>query len=132
MSFFEAIRSVFGKYCCFEGRACRSEYWFFTLFNIIVSFCISFLSSLLFGAGSTPGMLIAALWSLAVLLPGLGLCWRRLHDIGKSGASYFLGLIPLAGPFIILAYFCRDSEPGTNQYGPNPKEALQIGKNDTI
>lgn len=122
MSFSEAIQSAFSKYCCFSGRARRSEYWYFTLFNVIVSFAIGFLGAILFGDGSNAVTILSGIWTLAMLLPGLGLCWRRLHDIGKSGAWYFIGLIPLVGAILLLIWFCKDSQPGTNQYGPNPKE----------
>lgn len=46
---------------------------------------------------------------------------RRLHDIGKSGLFYLCILIPLVGPILLLVWFCKDSEPGENQFGPNPK-----------
>lgn len=62
------------------------------------------------------------LYSLAVLLPGLAVAVRRLHDIGKSGLFYLFVFIPLVGAIILLVWFCKDSEPGANAYGPNPKE----------
>lgn len=122
MSFKEAVQSAFGKYCCFSGRARRSEYWYFTLFNILASLVIGALCGMLFGSGSSTTTVVSGVWALAMLLPGLGLCWRRLHDIGKSGAWYLLIFVPLIGAIILLIWFCTDSQPGTNQYGPNPKE----------
>src|SRR3712207_8394042 len=62
------------------------------------------------------------LFRSALLLPGLAVCIRRLHDIGKKWTWIFMSLIPLAGPIIMIVYACRDSEPGENQFGPNPKE----------
>ena len=46
-----------------------------------------------------------------------------MHDIGKSGAYFFLSFIPLVGIIILLVFLCKDSDPGENQYGPNPKGA---------
>ena len=58
---------------------------------------------------------------LAVLCPSLALCFRRLHDIGKSGVWILVSLIPLVGWIWMLILLCKDSDPGANQYGENPK-----------
>lgn len=64
---------------------------------------------------------ISGLYSLAVLLPSLAVCWRRLHDIGKSGAWWLLVFVPLVGALILVIWFAKDTQPGENQYGPDPK-----------
>ena len=117
MSFGEAIQSVFSKYGTFTGRARRSEYWYFVLLTLIVSFVMGLLSEFLGSIGTT----LTGLWELASLVPSLAVVWRRLHDIGKSGGWYFIFLVPLVGWIILLVFLCRDSEPGDNQYGPDPK-----------
>ena len=117
MSFVDAIKSVFTQYVGFSGRARRSEYWFFCLFNIIVSCVLSALASKI-----SLLSLLSVVWSLAIFLPSLAVCIRRLHDIGKSGWWYLLAFIPLVGAIILIIWFCKDSEPGANAYGPNPKE----------
>ena len=123
MGFSEAISTVFSKYAVFEGRARRSEYWYFTLFNVIVEVVLGLLLQFTQGkSGSMIFILINAAYSLAVLIPSLAVAWRRLHDIGKPGYFYFIGLIPLVGTILMLIWYTRDSEPGTNMYGPNPKE----------
>lgn len=123
MGFSEAISTVFSKYAVFEGRARRSEYWYFTLFNVIVEVVLGLLLQFTQGkSGSMIFILINAAYSLAVLIPSLAVAWRRLHDIGKPGYFYFIGLIPLVGTILMLLWYTRDSEPGTNMYGPNPKE----------
>ena len=126
MTIKEAIISVFTNYATFSGRARRSEYWFFALFNSIVSSALSILGRNIFGDGSSVNLftMLASLYSLAVLLPGLAVTWRRLHDVGKSGANYFWVLLPIVGWIILIVYLCRDSQPGENQYGPNPKEPV--------
>ena len=123
MGFKEAVVSVLSKYADFTGRARRSEYWYFALFTMLISMVLGLLAGIA-GDGVLSKIItgISGLVSLGLFVPGLAVCWRRLHDIGKSGAFYFLGLIPLVGAIILIVWFCQDSQPGTNQYGPNPKE----------
>ena len=117
MNFVDAVKTCFTKYVDFNGRARRSEYWFFCLFNMLVSIVASTVDNLL---GIT---VISALASLALLLPGLGVCVRRLHDIGKKWTWILISLIPIAGAIWLIVLLCKDSDPGENQFGPNPKEA---------
>ena len=118
MGFGEAIQSVFSKYATFSGRARRSEYWYFVLLQVIVT---AVLNGLYSATESVAFSAILVLFDLALLLPSLAVCWRRLHDIGKSGGYYFFILIPLVGWILLLVWMCQDSQPGANQYGPNPK-----------
>ena len=119
MNFTEAVTSVFTNYATFSGRARRSEYWYFFLFNFIVNLVLNTLSRLTHGSAIIA--IISVIYSLAVLVPSLAVVWRRLHDLGKSGAYFFFIFIPLAGPFILLYWLCQDSQPGESEYGPNPK-----------
>ena len=163
MSFGEAIKSVFTKYATFSGRARRSEFWYFMLFNFLVSFVLSLIPYL---------SILSSLWALAVLIPTLAVTVRRFHDIGKSGWKYLYFLIPgliyvgylmyfiftVAFPYIKdgsldtelmtellssnvsslviigvlgliaiitwiiwIVWMARDSEPGENKWGHNPK-----------
>ena len=116
MSFVEAIKSVFTQSVGFSGRARRSEYWYFTLFQCVISGVLSGLAqqSNIFG-------ILGGIFSLAVLLPSLAVSFRRLHDIGKSAWWLLLALIPVVGAIILIVFCCKDSEPGENAYGPNPK-----------
>ena len=110
---------VLKKYAVFSGRARRTEYWMFVLFNFIISMAIGFIGRLL---GAEHLMLgLSVVYSLVILLPGLAVLVRRLHDTGKSGGWFFICLVPLAGPIILLVFLASDSTPGDNQYGPNPK-----------
>jgi len=115
MSFMQAVSTCFHKYADFSGRARRSEYWYFTLFNFIVSFV---LTAVLGEAGST----ISGIYSLVTLVPGLAVCWRRMHDIGKPGAYSLLVLLPIVGWILVLVWYCKDSEPGSNAFGAYPKQ----------
>lgn len=115
VTFQEAIKSGFNKYCCFTGRASRSEYWWWVLFTFIVGAIVG----VVFGDGTT-GTIISGLVSLALFLPGLGLGVRRLHDIGRSGWAILLALIPIVGAIILIIWFIKDSDPTPNAYGPVP------------
>lgn len=106
------------QYTDFSGRARRKEFWMFYLFNIIASCIASVLDSVI-GTGG----ILAAIYALGVLLPNLAVGVRRLHDIGKSGWNWLWAFIPLIGAIVVLVWFCKDSQPGDNQYGPNPKMA---------
>ncbi|HOK77375.1 MAG TPA: DUF805 domain-containing protein [Verrucomicrobiota bacterium] len=105
------------KYAVFEGRARRREYWFFVLFNLIISFVLGFIEGLFGGPG-----VLGAIYGLAVLIPGIAVAVRRLHDTGRSGWWLLIGLVPVVGFIVLLVFMVMDSTPGPNQYGPNPKE----------
>ena len=110
-------------YADFNGRARRSEYWYFALFNLIISFVIGFTFGVIAGILDMPALdNLTYLWSLVVFIPGLAVSVRRLHDIGRSGWWLLLSLIPLVGSIILIIWCCFDSQPGANQYGSNPKE----------
>ena len=114
--------AVLKKYAVFEGRARRKEYWFFLLFNIIALLIATLLDNLLKTTfENLPYGWIYLLYALTVMIPSLALVVRRLHDVGKSGWWFFIGLIPLIGGIWLLVLVLTDSQPGDNQYGPNPK-----------
>lgn len=122
MGFMDAVKKCFQNYATFSGRARRAEYWYFMLFNMIVSGVLGLLGTMA-GKGSFSTMLqgLASLYSLATFIPGLAVAWRRLHDIGRSGGYWFFILIPLAGPIILLVWLARAGDRGDNAYGPDPK-----------
>ncbi len=109
--------AVLQKYAVFDGRARRKEYWMFVLFHIIIAIVISLIE----GSLGSPGIL-STLYGLAVLLPGIGVSIRRLHDTGRSGWWVLIGLIPILGAIVLLVFMVQDGEAGENQYGQNPKE----------
>ncbi len=120
MSFMESIRTCFSKYATFSGRARRSEYWWFVLMNMIVSSALARLSQI--GGGSKLFEAMASLWSLGLLVPGIAVAVRRLHDVGKSGWNYLWVLLPIVGWILLLVWAARPGMEGTNQYGPDPKD----------
>lgn len=116
VSFMEAVNRAFNNYCCFTGRASRSEYWWFALFCAAIAWLLSGLILL----NPTVGKIVNFVYSAIILLPSLGLCVRRLHDIGKSGWWYLIGFIPVVGIILLIVWFCKPSQPGPNQWGPEP------------
>ena len=130
--------SVLKNYATFRGRARRSEYWYFALFNFIFAIIAAILDTLvgssftietINGPVQTGYGFIYMIYTLAMFIPGLSVAVRRLHDIGKSGWYILVVLIPLAGFIWLLVLLFTDSEPGNNKYGPNPKG---IGNFDEI
>lgn len=122
MSFGEAVKTCLSKYATFKGRARRSEYWWFWLFAFIlglaavcVDMSMGWMSEDL-GIGTCSGIL-----SLALFLPGLAAAVRRLHDTGRSGWWYLIGLIPLIGSIVLLVFLVLDSKVGENRFGQSPK-----------
>jgi uncharacterized membrane protein YhaH (DUF805 family) len=107
---------VLKKYAVFSGRARRQEYWMFFLFNMAAAIIVAILDNVL---GTYP--LLYAIYALAVLLPGLGVAIRRLHDTGKSGWWLFIGIVPLIGGIWLIVLMATEGQPQPNQYGPSPK-----------
>lgn len=118
MNMNQAISNVFKNFATFEGRARRSEYWYFMLFLWLVNFVVS----VMYGAVDYYTVsAILSLWNLAMLIPSMAVCWRRLHDTGRSGVYWLFNLIPVAGQIILIIWCTEDSQPGDNIYGRNPK-----------
>ena len=112
---------VLKKYAVFSGRARRMEYWMFALFNTIIGFVLGIIEGIAGIAPETDESVLAILYTLAILLPTLAVGVRRLHDTGRTGWWTLILLVPLLGPIVTTVFFLQDSQPGENQYGPNPK-----------
>ncbi len=114
--------AVVKKYAVFSGRARRKEYWMFCLFNFLFIVGAILLDNLLGTAIKGIGYgLIYGLYVLAMLLPSFGVGIRRMHDVGKSGWFFLIGLIPIVGSIWILILLCSDGNAAENKYGLNPK-----------
>jgi len=119
VTFQEAVRMAINKnYCNFSGRASRSEFWWFFLFSFLLSVAISFVCSILgFSVDSTST--VTSIVGLVLILPGLGLWWRRLHDTGHSGL-WFLLVFTGIGIILLIFWACIDSQQHPNEYGAVP------------
>ena len=109
------LKVVRDNYANFNGRASRQEYWMFFLFNMIFAIVIIGIDIIL-GLG-----FLNVIYSLVVMIPGMAVNIRRLHDIGKSGWMVLIVLIPCIGAFWLLYLMVQDSSPLDNEYGPSPK-----------
>lgn len=115
---------VLKNYATFSGRARRKEYWMFFLISALISIVLTLLDILLgtysmkYEAG-----LFSGLYSLLILIPSIAVVVRRLHDTDRSGWWILISLIPLIGVIVLFVFICLDSQPGTNRFGANPKEA---------
>ena len=149
MGFFEAVKTCFKKYATFSGRARRSEFWFWEIFNcgmVVLIPLVTMLVMFALNGGTIPQdeqvdsgllllvmiissspvlqivLLVLLFYSLVIVPPSLAVSVRRMHDIGKSGSYWCINLIPYVGGLIFLILTLFDSQPGENAYGPNPKE----------
>ncbi|MGD0830813.1 MAG: DUF805 domain-containing protein [Terracidiphilus sp.] len=109
---------VWQRFAEFDGRSRRKEYWMFALFNFLICLGLLFIGILFFKHG---GFVLCLVYELAQIIPSLAVSVRRLHDIGKSGWWLLIALIPFLGGLILFVFTILDSEPGPNEYGPNPK-----------
>jgi uncharacterized membrane protein YhaH (DUF805 family) len=106
------------RYAEFSGRSRRREYWMFSLINFGIALAIGVVARF-----APIVVVLSVIYSLGVLIPGIAVGIRRLHDTGRSGWWTFIVLIPLVGVIMLLVFLCQDSAPGDNEYGPNPKLA---------
>jgi len=115
VGFIQAISLGFSNYFNFQGRATRAEYWWWFLFIVIADVLLGFIDSIL-GTG-----FIGSLFGLAMIIPGLAVGARRLHDIGKSGWWQLLWFAILVGWIILWVWAIRQGNRGQNQYGLDPR-----------
>ncbi|MFE1961818.1 DUF805 domain-containing protein [Streptomyces sp. NPDC059479] len=109
--------AVLKNYAGFSGRARRTEFWMFVLFNILAEIVVAIIDSVI-GLNS----ILIGLYFLAVLIPSIAVTVRRLHDTDKSGWFYLLGFIPLVGVIILIVFCATAGTVGQNKYGYDPKQ----------
>jgi uncharacterized membrane protein YhaH (DUF805 family) len=115
---------VLKKYAVFNGRARRKEYWCFFLFNLIIAFVLGIIDAVTGSFNPEAGMgLLSSIYVLAVLIPGISVMVRRLHDTDRSGWWFWIVLIPFIGGIVLFVFFVLDSKVEENKYGVNPKLA---------
>jgi uncharacterized membrane protein YhaH (DUF805 family) len=134
MSFTDAVRTCINKFATFDGRATRSEFWWFYLFAVLVGFIgyVPILILTIIGASANDGAISSVftilsvifwiLWLIVVIalyIPLLAVGSRRLHDRGQSGWLQLLYLVP-CGSIVLIVFFALEGTPGDNAYGPKP------------
>lgn len=119
----ENYTKVLKNYSDFSTRATRTEYWMFILINFLIMVCISIVIGTV---NKTIESIVSALYGILVIIPAIAVTVRRFHDISKSGWWIFISFIPIVGTIIFIILMARDSTPGANLYGPNPKEGSAV------
>jgi len=118
------------RYAEFSGRSRRKEYWMFVLLNLLLAFAVWGLLGLTYALGMSetammtimmPVFILYGLAGLALIIPGLAVTIRRLHDTDRSGWNILLGLIPLVGAIVLLVFYVTEGTRGPNRFGPDPK-----------
>ena len=120
-----SVKICLNKYADFNGRAPRSEFWWWVLFVFLVALAAGIVAAVLDGLSG--GMMFIRLARLAMFLafvvPNLAVAVRRLHDLNKSGWWLLLGFIPAIGGLILLIFACLPGTPGANRFGADPLAA---------
>ena len=120
MTFPDAVKICFHKYADFNGRARRSEFWWWVLFTFLLGIVAGIIDTILGTRNSSGTGLIGSITNLAVLLPSLAVGARRLHDTGRSGWWQLLWIVICIGWIILIVWYVQDSR-GDNKYGASPK-----------
>ena len=129
MGFTDAVRNaLMNNYVNFNGRASRSEYWWFFLFTMILQFIALPIDIVVLGYDMMdPGaiQIVGTIAGLALFLPALCVLVRRLHDLGKSGWWFLIALIPFLGIIVLLVFMVTEGEQLPNQYGEVPTNTIK-------
>lgn len=130
----EAVKLFFARYTDFQGRSSRAEYWWAYL-GLILLILVPYVLIGIFasiGAGAIAGLIgiVLFIFYLAIIIPGIAIVVRRLHDLDKSGWWYFIALVPLIGALLLLWWFCQPGTKGPNTYGPDPLGGVDVGAFD--
>lgn len=124
MGFVDAIRSGISKYATWQGRATRSEYWYFVLFYIATLVSAVAIMAIFEGIAGDAADAFFGLMFIAILIffisPMLAVSIRRLHDINRSGWWFWIRAIPLVGAIVFIVFMCTRGDDFTNEYGENP------------
>ncbi|MBR4200590.1 MAG: DUF805 domain-containing protein [Oscillospiraceae bacterium] len=120
LPFVKAFLRMLANFSDFKGRTSRNEYWWAFLGNFILSLIVGVICGLL----GTFGTILSWIFSIALLVPGLAISVRRLHDTNRSGLWLLLCLTGI-GSIVILVFEILEGDEGDNQYGPNPKYSEQ-------
>ena len=122
MNFLNAVKSYFVRWNDFKTRSSRSEYWWATLFSVLVSLVSELVNVAIASNPSALTLTIAILVLILLIfmmIASLALVVRRLHDIDKSGWWYLL-IFTIIGIIPLIIWFCSKGTEGENRFGENP------------
>lgn len=117
MNFMDAVKTAFSRYVDFQGRSRRSEFWWFALFNFILSAVANVIDA------SIGIPILSVIVLLVLIIPGIAVSIRRLHDLDKSGWWLFIGLIPIVGAILLIVWYATEGTKGDNRFGADPLAA---------
>jgi len=124
MNFGEAIRSVFSQFATFAGRAQRSEYWYWALFQVLVMVGWMLVGGFIFSSGGSDlpvmGMAAMMVFLIATIIPTIAVAVRRMHDMDRAGWWVLVGLAPYIGGLVLFVWFMFPGTQGSNRFGPDP------------
>jgi uncharacterized membrane protein YhaH (DUF805 family) len=109
---------VLERYAQFTGRSRRAEFWWYALAGLIIGVVFNVLIAI-----ASIFWVVYVIYGLAVLIPGLAVAIRRLHDTDKSGWWLLIGLVPFVGIIVLIVFWATDGLPQPNQYGASEKYA---------
>ena len=116
MNFGQSISSCMGKYGTFSGRASRSEYWWFYLFTILMSWGATIVAAAMFSFEDPMVDILPSIVSLIFFIPAIAAGSRRLHDIGKSGWWQLLFIVPIIGWILLIVWLATNTKPDGDKY----------------
>ena len=116
MNFGQSISTCMGKYGTFQGRASRSEYWWFYLFTILMSWGATIVAAAIFRFGYPMVDILPIIVSLVFFIPAIAAGSRRLHDIGKSGWWQLLFIVPIIGWILLIVWLATNTNSEGDKY----------------
>lgn len=127
MTFIESVKSAYRNYVKFSGRASRSEYWWYALFQGVIAIVIAVIEGGTTTVTTVDGLSAAyaagpvgSVWALVNLIPSIAIGVRRLHDKDRSGWWLLIIFIPLVGALVLLYWFVTRGSESANRFGPDP------------
>lgn len=125
MTFTQAVKTGFSKYATFSGRAARPDFWWWVLFSMVANLASNMVDAYLIAPalglppfGEDSAQPLSLVVALALLLPGLAVSVRRLHDIDRSGWWILIAFIPIIGLIILIYWYVQPGTAGENRFGP--------------
>jgi len=110
--FGEAVVGAMGNIFTYWGRASRSAFWWFALLEVIAYMVVGWISDV----STTAGIVLDIVIGLPVVLAGISLAVRRLHDTNRTGWWWWIGFVPVVGGIILLVFYLLRGTPGPNRY----------------